>query len=224
MSNYLSSKLGQIFKNVGFSSIKQFIKGFFDILISLLKETVKRLVKLVKDLVLAVVDSIKIVIDKTKSKAEKADAVFKLVSITITNCVLEVLFELVEKQIPIPGFIMEVLQIILTVMATNIVMIKLNELDIFDLKYGIMVSKIEEIYAQYNEEYTNQLRAEEAVHEKNQVDILNSIKQEIKEIELRINDIDIYSEFGAHHLNQINSIFDIDIDFEDEWIQFIGLA
>lgn len=224
IEGYLHSKISQILKNIGLNTTKQFIKGFFDILVSLLKETVRRVVKIIKDLVLAVVDSIKVVLDKNKSRAEKADAVFNLVSVTITTCVLEVLFELVEKQVPIPGFIMEVLQIIITVITTNIVIIKLNELDIFNLKYGIMVGKIEEIYTNANIEYINQLKLEEEKYFEKEENIINYIKREIKDIKERISDVDIYSEFATNDLNIVSNIFDMGIDFEDEWVKFMGLA
>lgn len=74
--------------------LKRFIKSFMDILINLVKATVKKLLKLAKNLILSTVDAIRIISDKNTSSAQKADAVFQLYGVTITSCVIEILFEL----------------------------------------------------------------------------------------------------------------------------------
>ena len=145
VKNYVVSKLKDIFINIANNSLKKFIKCFFDIIIELVKATVKKIVKIIKDLVLSLVSCVKVLMDKNATAAQKADSITKILASTVTTIVMELLFEYLEKQFAIPDWLVEPLQIITTILATNIVMLILNELDLFDVKYGMMVSNIEKI-------------------------------------------------------------------------------
>ena len=102
VGKYLFSKLKYIFTDIAVNSLKKFIKSFMDILICVVKATVKRLLKITKSLVLSTVDAVRIIGDKTATKSQKANAVFNLYAVTITSCVIEVLFELASDALHIP--------------------------------------------------------------------------------------------------------------------------
>ena len=78
-----------------------------DILIGMVKATVKKLLKIIKSLIMAVVDSVRVIATPETTAAQKADAVFNLFGITITNIVIELLFEAIEKGAHIPEFLLK---------------------------------------------------------------------------------------------------------------------
>jgi len=138
IGHYVLSKLSEIFKNVIFNTLKNFIKIFMDILINLVKATVKKILNVAKKLVLSTVDAVKIIADKSSSPAEKADAVFNLYGVTITSCVIDVIF----SSIKMPEPIIAPLQILATVICTNLTMLILQEADLFDVRFGFKINNI----------------------------------------------------------------------------------
>lgn len=83
------------------------LKSFFDIIIEMVKETVKRVLKIVKQLVLSLTNCVRIIVDKKATSAQKADSVSKLMSATVSTVVIEVLFECIEKQFKLSHTLME---------------------------------------------------------------------------------------------------------------------
>ena len=150
---YVVNKLGDIFKNIAGNTFNKFLKTFFDIIIETVKETVRRILKIIKQLVLSLVNCIRIIANKNATSAQKADSVSKLMSATVSTVVLEVLFEWMEKQFGLPDILMEPLQIIVTILVTNIIMLILQKADLFDVQYGLLVSNIQTIFEQENQIY-----------------------------------------------------------------------
>lgn len=146
IGDYVFSKLKDIFQNVLANSLKKFIKSFMDILIGTVKATVKKLLKIAKNLVLSTVDAVRIIADPNASAAEKADSVFNLFGITITSCVLEVLFELAGDVLRIPepfdDIVFGPLQILATVVCTNLTMLILQKADLFDVRFGFKINAV----------------------------------------------------------------------------------
>ena len=219
---YVISKLSRIFEGVISNSIKKFIKSFFDIIINSIKATVKKMIKLAKNLVLATVDAIKIISDKSSTRSQKADAVFNLVSVTITTFVIEVLFEYIERQLNIPEFLLLPLQIIITVACTNFVMLILQKADLFDVKYGFLVANIERVFNEIKEYYENE---REVLLQKSNTEIqhlLNEITEEMNFINKNLDELNIYSDDALVQLEKVNKLFDMGIDFNTEWAKYIG--
>lgn len=221
VAKYVTSKLGEIFTNVVNSSINKFIKTFFDIIIEMVKATVKRLVKTIKQVVISLVNCLKILCDKKATATQKADAITKTLSVTVTAVVMELLFEYIEKQFGLPDVLMEPLQIIVTILATNSIMLVLQKMDLFDMKYGLIVSNIEKVFDEANKEYLNEssLIFESSTKE---IEIyMNLVNEHVKELQESINMIDVYKEEVTPYLGKINSIFDMEIDFNLEWNEYI---
>lgn len=220
---YVTSKLGEIFKNVVGNAFSKFIKTFFDIIIEAVKETAKRLVRMAKQLVLSLVNCVKIIANKNSSPAEKADAVTKTLAVTITSVLLEVLFEWAEIELGLPDILMEPLQFIATILLTNLVMLILQKADLFDVQYGLLVANIERVfeteYQNYIEETTELIQASQ----ENISHIINDITSQIHEIENSIETLNLYEDDVIASLNVINSIFDMGIDFDKEWQDFISV-
>ena len=218
--NYVKSKLKDILKHILGNGFQKFLKSFFDIIIETVKETVKRLLRLAKDLVLSIVQCAKVIASKESSPAEKADAVTRILATTVTSVVLEILFEYMEKQFGLPDLIMEPLQLIVTILATNLVMLVLEQADLFDVQYGLLLANIETAYqeewTQYQSE-SKQLLTEAKVNMEN---ALEKIQNQVAQIQTNIKEMNLYTEDVVPQLNQINQIYNMGIDFDLEWKTF----
>lgn len=217
---YVVSKLKDILKNTLGNMLHNFIRNIFDILIALVKETVKRFIKAIKQLVLALVNCVRILTSKTTSPAEKADAITKTLAAAFVGIGLEILFEYLEKQFGLPNWFMEPLQIIVTIIATNLIMLILQKADLFDVQYGLLVANIERVFDEEYENYVTQ--SEEIMKQDKRVfeEQMSEIKAEIAEIRASIENLDFYTASVADDLNRLNDIFDMGIDFNQEWAEY----
>lgn len=226
ITQYVLSKLKHIFKNVLFSSLKKFIKSFMDILINVVKATVKKLLKLAKNLVLAVVDAVKIIVDKNATAAQKADSVVNLFSITITSCVIEVLFEALAKFLNIPApfddIIFAPLQILTTVVCTNLVMLILQKIDLFDVRTGFKVNSIKQVFAEERDKYESDIMTVKTIGRLKIDNIIENVRNESINIYNQLQELDPKKSSVRHQLTTISNIFGMDINFEDEWMKFLG--
>lgn len=220
---YMFSKKTEIFLSISEKGLKKFLKNIFDILIQCIKATIKKIMKCIRQLVLTSVDVFKVILDKTKSKAEKMDAVLKLVSGLIVTIVCEILFEYIEKQFCIPEMFLMPIQILVTIMASNFILLMLEDLDLFNVKYGYNVEKIREIYKKEQIEYENKWKLTLEVSNENVDKIKKELLKEIKEIRSIISEKDIFNYSFYRELERINKMFDMKIDFNEEWKKYLGL-
>lgn len=217
---YMQSKLKNIIGNMAQNSLKSFLRNFFDMIIEMLKATVKRIFKMIKDVVMALVNSIKILGDKNRTAAEKADAVVTTLGITISSIAVNVIIEILEKQCaPLKPFT-DPLQVIITILTTNIVMLILQKVDIFNVRYGLMVAKIKEIFEEGRAEYREQLQQLENETYKNIDKILEQTEFEIFNVITDISSADINEKDLKDEINIINETFNMGIDLQEEWNQF----
>ncbi|SDD50036.1 hypothetical protein SAMN05428987_5005 [Paenibacillus sp. CF095] len=221
---YVYSKIGSIFKNIMNQGLKKFLKSFFDILINLVKATVKRMLKLAKSLVLSLVDAARIIGDKNATPSQKADAVFNLISVTVTSFVLEMLFEYVERQFAIPEPLLLPLQIIATVLCSNLVMLVLEKADLFSVRHGLLMANIQKVFQRENELYLQELEGLTSSQQRGTELRLKEIAFEIEETKQRLQEIDPHKDSVIHELEKINRLFDMNIDFEKEWKSYLGVA
>ncbi|WP_052191709.1 hypothetical protein, partial [Cetobacterium sp. ZWU0022] len=190
--NYIISKKTEIMLSVGEKSLKKFLKNIFDILISMIRATIKKIIKIIKQVVLISVDAIKIMLDKNRSKAEKMDAILQLVSGLVISVVCEILFEYIEKQFGIPEVFLMPLQMLTTIVCSNFIMITLQEADLFSVRYGYKIENIQKIFKEEQENYDNQF--EKIL---NHIDYSNTyeidkIKNELLNLKQEISNIDVF--------------------------------
>lgn len=216
---YVKEKLKDILKNIFGNSFDRLLKSFFEIIIEMLKATVKRMFKIVKDLVLSLVNCGKILLDKKATGAQKAEAITKIIAVTITTIIVDLLFDQVAKFLP-PIFA-EPLQVIVTLLATNFVMLILQKLDLFDVRYGFLVSNIEKIFdeeiASFQQESDSLITGEIQLMENE----MNNIVEQAKDINDSIREIDVYHEDVTPYLQQFSNMFNMNIDFNREWEDFV---
>lgn len=228
IGEYVFSKIKDIFSNVIVGSLKKFIKSFMDILIGAVKATVKKLLKIAKNLVLSTVDAVRIIADKNASPAEKADSVFSLFGVTITSCVIEVLFELAADALHIPepfdDIIFGPLQILTTVVCTNLTMLILQKADLFDVRFGFKINAIKNIFAEEYEAYAQEMAIAEDMAELEVQELLERARADCLSIYNSLEEMDLAKGSARPQLDQIGRMFNVYIDFDAKWEKFLGKA
>lgn len=223
VARYVFSKLGTMFKKIASQGLKKFLKSFFDILINLVKATVQRMLKLAKNLVLAVVDAAKTIGDKQATPSQKADSVFQLLSVTVTSFVLELLFEYVEHQFAIPEPLLMPLQVIATVVCTNLVMLVLEKADLFNVRHGLLLTNIQQVFQRENQLYLRSFGDLSASNKEDTDRKLREVVAEIEETKIRLRVIDPHTDSVQQELERINETFEMNIDFDKEWKTYLGV-
>lgn len=228
IGDYVLSKLKDIFINIAYNSLKKFIKSFMDILINLVKATVKKILKMAKNLVLSTVDAVRIIANPDSSASEKANSVVNLFAVTITTCVIEVMFEVLGETLHIPepfdDIVFGPLQILTTVICTNLTMLILKKADLFDVETGLKVSKIRKLFEESRQEYVEKCDISSAYADEVAAKLIEEAKVQSKEIYDRIIEFDPYRISVRPELEKINSMFSMNIEFENEWLKFIGVS
>lgn len=219
--NYVFSHLKDIFKNITENSLKKFIKSFMDILIGMVKATVKKLLKIVKTVVMSVVDSIKIIVTPGSTAGQKSDAVFNLFGVTITNIILELLFEAVENGLGIPEFLLAPLQILTSVICTNLIMLVLEKADLFNVRFGFQMTALEEMFERERNNYNDQMDAYNQATQEEITQLLDKVKLDCQRICDSLKTFDPYEDSARGILEDISRIFNMNIDFESEWQHFL---
>ena len=222
LDTYVQSKMKEIFKNIAGNTFHKFIKSFFDCIIEIVKATAKRIVKVIKDVTLSLINCVKVLAQKESSASQKADSITKILA--VTTVVMEILFEYLETQFHLPDFLMEPLQIIVTILSTNIIMLMLSKLDLFNTKYGFLVSNIENIFEEENERLLSSRN--ELLQEGRQVfdEQIQEIESEIASIKNSIIELNMYKDEALPYLDKINEVFDMGIDFEEEWMSYLQVV
>lgn len=218
--DYVKSKMSDIFINIVGNSVHKFIKVFFDTVIEMAKNTVKKMLKIIKDVVLSLVNCCKVIVNPKTSVAQKADSVTRIMFTTVNTIVLEIIFEYLEKQFSIPDIIMEPLQVIVTIISTNVIMLVLNKMNLFNTQYGLLTSNIEKLFVQENERFTEESMNLLSEGYKTSDDELQLIERDITEIIDSIQLLDMRDNDVMEPLENINKLFSMGIDFEDEWRYF----
>lgn len=184
-------------------------------------EVKQRLIKLIKDVVLALVNCVKIIFDKNSSKAQKADSITKILSTTVTAIAMELLFEYLEKQFALSDFLMEPLQVIVTILLTNIIMLVLNKADLFDIQYGLLVANIGKLIDEENQKYISSSKELLELGIQEYEKGVKTIQLQIKELTQSIETLDVYKKDAKCYLEGVSDIFNMGVDFNAEWEEFV---
>lgn len=220
---YILSKKTEFFVSLGEKSLKKFLKNIFDILISMIRATVKKIVKIVRQVVLMSIDAINIMLDKKRSKAEKMDSILQLVSGVVVGVVCEILFEYIEKQFGIPEMFLMPLQMLTTIVSSNFIMISLQEADLFSVRFGYKIENIQKIFKEERENYDKEFeKILNHIDYSNNYEV-NSIKNEISNLKQEISNLDVFNISLKKELDSIIKIFNIDTDLNHKWKKFLNL-
>ena len=228
VGRYVISKLKTIFINIAFNRLKKFIKSFMDILINLVKATVKKLFRIVKNLVLSIVDAVRIISNPNATRAQKADSVVNLFSVTITACVIEVMFEVLGDTLHIPkpfgDMILGPLQILTTVICTNLTMIILKKADLFNVQRGFRMTQIRTLFSKAEAEVAEMYSVSRDYADSEIKRIIEQARTECHSISDNLSEMNLSRDSVRYELEKINKMFSMGIDFDQEWLEFMGYA
>lgn len=220
--SYVKSKMSDILINVMGNSAHKFLKVFMDLIIQMAKNTVKRMLKIIKDVVLSLVNCCKTIVNPNTTAAQKADSVTRIMFTTINTIVLEIICEYLEDQFYLPDIVMEPLQVIVTIVSTNVIMLALDQMDLFNVKFGLLTSNIEKLFVEENERYL--AKSEKMLSEGYQVsrNDMELIKKDISEIMESMQFLNMKNDDALESLENVNHLFSMGIDFRKEWRYFLG--
>ena len=170
---------------------------------------------------MSLVSCVRTIADKNMSAAQKADAVTKTLAVVISGIVLELLFEYMEKQFGLPDFLMEPLQIVVTILSTNAIMLILQKLDLFNVQYGFLIANMERVFNETNEQFITASDELIATGEEEMKQQMQKLNDQIHDITETIQQLDFYKESAQPQLQQLSDTFAMGIDFDTEWEEFI---
>lgn len=217
--DYTLQHVGTMFANLTHNTAKHFVRTIFDLVIALLKSFIRHFVRIVKTVVLSVLDSVRIITQANSSTAEKADSITNLFVLALTNVLIEIAAEYLELY-GVPSVVMEAVQVLVSVVASNLVFILMEKLDLFDVRYGFKITKLEQILADISNEYDTQyIELRDRTQE--EIDVIkNEIRQQISAIQKNMEERDFYNEDVIEDVERINHLFDMNIGFQKEWETF----
>jgi len=207
IGNYVFSKLKDVFKNVVVNTLKNFIKVFMDILINMIKATIKKIMKLAKNLILSTVDAIVIIATKGSTPVQKADAVVNLFGVTITTFTVDTLFEVIKNGINLPDFLVAPLQILTTVVCTNLTMLILQKADLFDVRFGYKVNQVQSLFKETANFYAAEIQLADYAAT-NEIDaMIEYAKDECYTIFDNLRELNPYDTDVRRDLEKLNVLF-----------------
>ena len=110
---------------------------------------------------------------------------------------------------------------IVTVLATNSIMLILQKLDLFNAQYGLLVANIERVF---NETYEHFISESDAFIESGKETVslyMGELKEQIVALKQSIHQLDFYTDAVQPQLQQLSEMFAMGIDFDAEWKEFI---
>jgi len=222
IGKYIISNLKEIFAKTIFSGMKNFVKIFLDILIGIVKATVKKLLRLAKNLVLATVDAARVIVQKGSTAAQKADAVTTLFATTVTTFAVDALFDAIGAGLYIPDMLLMPLQILATIICTNLTLLILQKADLFDIRFNFKLNEIKELFATAREDFANEMELA-ANYSASEIDAMLAMAQnECREIYANIVEFNPFETEAREDLQKISTMFNMGIDFDKKWQEFLG--
>jgi len=220
ITKFIISKLRNIIMNITSGGLRAFVKQLLSTAIDVLAGTLKNVLTILRDFLMAIMSSIKILTNKKMSGVEKANAVMGLITTTTIGLIVNLLLD----ELPANLEILKIpIQIIVTALLSNLAMKWLEQLDLFNIKYGFNIAQLRQLYddasGNLNIQLNENLRASE--HRYDQV------REELSKLEqqtMALKGINYYYDSAEETLNDINYQYDMQIDFDGEWEQFVFLG
>ncbi|HCC00982.1 MAG TPA: hypothetical protein DEP42_07205 [Ruminococcaceae bacterium] len=217
IGRFVCHKLRTIMANLSGNLLRNLVRTLLDTLVSALKGSLALIFKSVRDFMMAIMSSIKIIANPQMSGKEKGNAVVGLLVTTTIGLVINTLLNDIKID-----WIQISLQIILTAVLSSLALKVLEKLDLFNLKYGFNVAKIRETFQIEINEF-NQKSFDAAAQAAQVRKRLDANLMQLEDQTNTLKRMNYYSDSVEDTLNQINEQFDMKINFDLEWQEFVGL-
>ena len=124
---------------------------------------------------------------------------------------------------PFDDIVFGPLQILTTVVCTNLTMLILKKLDLFDVRFGFKMAQIRKLFAESRDEYRQECEISREYADNQIAQIIESAKKESYAIYENLVEFDPKTDSARPELEKINKMFSMNIDFEKDWLSFIGV-
>ena len=113
------------------------------------------------------------------------------------------------------------MQIVVTILSTNAIMLILQKLDLFNVQYGFLIANMERVFNETNEQFITASDELIATGEEEMKQQMQKLNDQIHDITETIQQLDFYKESAQPQLQQMSDTFAMGIDFDTEWEEFI---
>ena len=166
-------------------------------------------------------------ISSSEAELVKERILCSLSALEISSCVVEILFEIASNYLKLPSpfddIVFGPLQILTTVICTNLTMLILKKADLFDVEFGFKMSKIRTLFENSRKELDEIYEISQNYADDEITKIIEEAKIQSREIYENLKQFDPHKDSARGELEKINQMFSMNIDFEKEWLQFIGI-
>ena len=102
-------------------------------------------------------------------------------------------------------------------------MLVLRKMDLFDVNYGFKMAQIRELFEATSKEYEERFELAMKAADYSIDEIIEQAKLECTEIFQNLQEINMYNQSARDDLERINVMFSVGINYEDDWLRFIGV-
>jgi hypothetical protein len=95
--------------------------------------------------------------------------------------------------------------------------------DVFDVRYGFKIDNIKKVFAEERDNYIREMKLAEDYADVRIKEIIERAKEESKMIYTDLMEMDVHKQSVRGSLEKINQMFNINIDFDSEWLKFLGV-
>ena len=115
------------------------------------------------------------------------------------------------------------LQVLTTVVCTNLTMLILQKADLFDVRFGFKMQAIRDLFEESIENYNTDISIAESYASDKIDGLIKQARSDCLQIYSNIMEQNPYEANFRGDLNKINNMFGMGINFDDEWLRFIGI-
>ena len=149
------------------------------------------------------------------------DAILQLVAGLVVNIAIEVLFEYIEKQFMIHEMFLMPLQMIVSIMSTNFVMLSLKKLDLLGTNKKFKIEKIKAIFTEEREKANSIIQEKlNDINYSNQI-LLTELEDELEELNKNIEENNMFNKSISLELGRVFEIFGKDLEIEKKFATFL---
>lgn len=123
---------------------------------------------------------------------------------------------------PFDEIIFGSLQILVTVVCTNLTMLILQKADLFDVRFGYKINAVKKIFADEYNEYERQMSIVGHYVETDVQAMIVQARKDSLEIYESLKELNPYQDSVRPHLSRLGHMFNVYVDYESAWDKFIG--
>lgn len=216
--NYAGAKLEMAFINVLGGNAYRMFRQFWNEMLDLAQEAVGIMVNSPKQLSLSTIYAVKTSWNPSATPLEKVDALTLLLTSSITSIIIPNLMK--AKNLNTPGFLLEPMQLMLSVVCSHLVLLILEEAKLFEKNYGFLLANLEELYSRDSLQFRLNSQTLYEVSSTQLTPMIDETISSVRAIEATVGAMNYCGEEAWEHLSTLNELCGTGINFQQEWRDF----